>query len=208
MFTKRIAVFFAVLWGVMSICFAEESAIFNRAEWGRSVYFPQFQLFQTVKDETELLYPISGKLIVQDECLRIVSGNRNLLLVWPGWYRFEVAGREITVKHLKQDGWSAKLKPGDAVAFTGAELENNPINLQFAIPAQCPGPYWAVGEIETVKSSGYFGRFHRHKGKSGAGYRNAGPPYHNVKAKKSYKPKDSSKELINMEIQLEDSMLR
>ncbi|MBK8815825.1 MAG: hypothetical protein IPN42_10135 [Methylococcaceae bacterium] len=195
---------FVVFLHLSALVLAEESIVQEKAISNKSVYFPQFKLFQTVKDETDMLYEIAGKLILKNECLRVVSGSREYLVIWPGWYEFDVIGREIAVKHL-QKGFMVGLKVGDTVKFSGAELENNPINLQFAIPDQCPGPYWAVGEIVSVIAEKPVKNFQFKTVKKRA------RPVHKqyLKAENTgAEIKDSSKKLINFEIKLEDSMVK
>lgn len=196
---------------IPAVVYAEEGIEHENAAKTKTVYFPQFQLFQTVKNETDLLYEITGQLVLQDECLRIVSGEREYLIIWPGWFDFNVTDREIIVRHIHTGSVIAQLKVGDKVRFSGAELENNPINLQYAVPEQCNGPYWAVGEIEAEKTE---------KTIKVNNYQSNREPLRTIKKSsrsinKNIKPqkgdkgtKDLSKELIQLEIKLEDSIVK
>jgi hypothetical protein len=205
MLTRLNVFLFAVLLQTPALVLAEQSLEQEKSVSLKSVYFPQFQLFQTVKNETDMLYEVTGQLVLKDECLRVVSGSREFLLIWPGWYEFDVAGREIAVKHLQKGFMVAKVKVGDTIRFSGAELENNPINLQFAIPDQCPGPYWAVGEIESVTAWKPVKNFQLKTVKK----RTRPVHIHNFRAENTGADvKDSSKKLINFEIKLEDSMVK
>ncbi len=116
-----------------------------------TVYFPQFQLFDTVKNEAEMSDEITGRLDLADECLRVVTRQGSFLIIWPGWYDFAVSEREIVVNKINTGEEVAHLKIGDKISLSGAELVNYPISLQFKIPDQCLGPFWAVGDIESVK---------------------------------------------------------
>ncbi len=196
---------------IPAVVCAEESAEPDNTVKTKTVYFPQFQLFQTVKNETDLLYEITGKLVLQDECLRIASGEKEFLIIWPGWFDFNVRDREIVVRHIHTGVEIARLKIGDKVHFSGAELENNPVNLSYAIPEQCSGPYWAVGEIETTKTEksikaikNQFNRDHVRTVKKTRQSINK-----NIKPQKGDNgTKDLSKELIQLEIKLEDSIVK
>ena len=117
-----------------------------------TVYFPQFQLFETVKHEVEMSDNISGRLELVDECLRVVTGQGSFLIIWPGWYDFAVSGREIMVSKINTGSEVASLKVGNRISLSGAELVYSPIALQYKVPDQCLGPYWAVGEIDSVKA--------------------------------------------------------
>ena len=114
----------------------------------KTIYFPQFQPVQSVVNEPYTIYTLQGKLTLSDECLRIVSGDKAYLLIWPGWYTFDIIGRDIVVTHLRTGSVVAQLKLGNTVALSGGELADRPFDLQYSIPDQCQGPYWAVGDIE------------------------------------------------------------
>lgn len=193
------------------IVYAEDSMEHESMAKSKTVYFPQFQPFQTVKNEAYLLYGIVGKLILREECLRVVSKKREYLLIWPGWYRFGISGRDIVVTHLNTGSVIAKLKIGDTVSFSGAELENNPIALQYAIPEQCEGPYWAVGDIESMKTEkpikNYKYRVNIESIKSAKKF-NKSIKKNNTPEKTGKETKEASKELIKLEIKIEDSILR
>lgn len=192
------------------IVLADDAIEHDNSTQSKTVYFPQFQLFQTVKNETDMLYEITGKLILKDECLRVASGRNEYLLVWPGWYEFGVTGREIAVTHLRTGSVVAGIKIGDTVSFSGAELENHPINLQYAIPDQCPGPYWAVGEIESVKTGNPIKSFSdkANKKRFKSAKRLNTLIKNNPSEKIDKETKHPNKELINLEKEIEDSILR
>ncbi len=114
----------------------------------KTIYFPQFQPVQSVVNEPYTIERLQGKLVLSDECLRIVFGSKAYLLIWPGWYTFDIIGQDIVVTHLRTGSVVAQLKIGSTVALSGGELEDRPFDLQYAIPELCKGPYLAVGEIE------------------------------------------------------------
>jgi hypothetical protein len=120
--------------------------------WEKTIYFPQFQPVQSVYNEDYMLFRIVGKLALSDECLRIVLGNRSYLLIWPGWYAFDIINRDIVVTVLRTGSVVAQLKLGDTLSLSGGELEDRPVGLKYTIPGQCQGPYWAVGDIGSVQT--------------------------------------------------------
>lgn len=205
--TTLVALFFQM----PAILCAEERIEHDNMAQSKTVYFPQFQLFQTVKNETSMLYGMEGNLILKDECLRIQSGKRDYLLIWPGWYEFGVAGGEIGVTHVKSGTVIARLNIGNRVSFSGAELENNPVNLQYAIPDQCEGPYWAVGDIESVKSQKTLKNQNDQVNKKSTPFAkkvNQSFKKNNNVEKTNKESRDLSKELIQLEIKLEDSIIK
>jgi hypothetical protein len=192
--------------------YAEDGLEHENVTQQKTVYFPQFQLFETVKNEDYMLYGIVGKLVLRDECLRVMAGEREYLLIWPGWYEFSIAGREIVVRHLHTGATIAHLKMGDTVSFSGAELENNPVNLQYAIPDQCVGPFWAVGDIESVKAEKPIKKYKFQANKEPV----KAVKKVNKEVKKINKPQQAKKDTNNearkefkkLEIKLEESILR
>lgn len=118
----------------------------------KTIYFPQFQPVQTVYNEDYMLFRIAGKLALSEECLRLNLGYRSYLLIWPGWYAFDIINRDIVLTHLRTGSVVAQFKLGDTLRLSGGELEYRPVGLKYTIPDQCQGPYWAVGDIESVQS--------------------------------------------------------
>ncbi|CAG7856387.1 hypothetical protein MCAMS1_00841 [biofilm metagenome] len=119
----------------------------------KTIYFPQFHPVQSVNNEAYMVYQLEGKLALSDECLRVVVGDRGYLLVWPGWYTFDIVSRDIVISNLRTGAVVAQLKIGDTVSLGGGELEDRPFNLKYAIPETCKGPYWAVGDIQTIRNA-------------------------------------------------------
>ena len=194
-----------------AIVYAEDGIKQDGITKNKTVYFPQFQPFQSIKNETYLLYGIVGKLTLRDECLRVVSREREYLLIWPSWYEFGISGRDIVVTHLHTGSVIARFKIGDMVNFSGAELENNPIALQYAIPDQCEGPYWAVGDIESVKTEkpiiNYKNKVDKESVKPTKKI-NKAVRKNNPSEKTGKETKKVNKDLIKLEINIEDSILR
>ena len=129
---------------------AEHEVVVYEEPKRNTVYFPQFQLFETVKNEVEMSDEISGRLELIDECLRVVTTRGSFLIIWPGWYDFAVDGREIVVTKINTGEEVASLKVGQRINLSGAELVYYPAALQYKIPDQCLGPYLAVGTIDSV----------------------------------------------------------
>lgn len=193
------------------IVYAEDGIKQDKMTKSKTVYFPQFQPFQSIKNETYLLYGIVGKLTLRDECLRVVSKEGEYLLIWPSWYEFGIAGRDIVVTHLHTGSVTARFKIGDVVNFSGAELENNPIALQYAIPDQCEGPYWAVGDIESVKTEKPITNYKKQTNKESVKPTkkiNKAVRKNIVSEKTGKETKKANKDLIKLEINIEDSILR
>lgn len=117
----------------------------------KTIYFPQFKPVQSVANEDYMLFRIEGKVVLIDDCLRVVYGNKSYLLIWPGWYTFDIISRDIVVTHPRTGSLVARFKLGDTLSLSGGELEERPIVLKYIIPAQCGGPYFAVGDIEAVQ---------------------------------------------------------
>jgi hypothetical protein len=200
-----------VLLQIPANVYAEDGMYHDPMPKSKTVYFPQFQAFQSVKNETYLLYGLAGKLVLSDECLRVASNGSEYLLIWPNWYDFAIAGREIVVTHLHTGLVVARLKTGDTVNLSGAELENNPVGLEYAIPDQCAGPYWAVGDIESVKTEKPIKYYKNHDNKAPA----KTPKNYNAPAKKYKMPEKTgkdpnkvNKELRKLEIKIEESILK
>jgi hypothetical protein len=124
----------------------------ERSAREKTIYFPQFQPVQSVNNEAYMVYQLQGKLVLSDECLRVSVGDKGYLLVWPGWYTFDIVSRDIVISNLRTGAVVAQLKIGDSVSLGGGELEDRPFNLKYAIPETCKGPYWAVGDIQSVKN--------------------------------------------------------
>lgn len=92
----------------------------------------------------------SGKLILQDGCLRVDNGVNSHLLIWAGWYKFNVEGQVIHVTW--RDKTVARLKIGDNVFIGGGETPYRPRTDQLThpIPDECKGPYWNAGNVEDL----------------------------------------------------------
>lgn len=131
---------------------AEDGMVEERISREKTIYFPQFHPVQSVNNETYMVYQLQGKLALSDECLRVVSGERSYLLIWPGWYTFDIVSRDIVISNLRTGAVVAQLKLGDTISMNGGELEDRPFNLKYAIPGACKGPYWAVGDIESARA--------------------------------------------------------
>lgn len=131
---------------------AEDGMEEERVSREKTIYFPQFHPVQSVNNEVYMVYQLQGKLALSDECLRVVSGEKGYLLIWPGWYTFDIVSRDIVISNLRTGAVVAQLKLGDTISMSGGELEDRPFNLKYAIPGACKGPYWAVGDIESVKA--------------------------------------------------------
>lgn len=138
---------------VHALAMTDEYFVTEEEPRKNTVYFPQFQMFETVKNEAEMIDEISGRLDLVDECLRVVTKQGTFLIIWPAWYDFAVSGREIVVNKINSGDEVAHLKTGDRIILSGAELIKYPLTaLQFKIPDRCLGPFWAVGEIQSVKT--------------------------------------------------------
>lgn len=157
-FTSFAALLLAIIMSIPVPVFAEdgygdhEPTVVTTTAREKTIYFPQFQPVQSVNNEAYMINQTVGKLALSDECLRVVSGERGFLLIWPGWYTFDIVSRDIVISNLRTGAVVGQLRIGDTVTLTGGELEDRPVGLKYIIPDQCKGPYWAVGDIQSARS--------------------------------------------------------
>lgn len=92
-----------------------------------------------------------GKLVTVDGCLRVnsIHGGTSYLLVWPPEYTGKVSIEKGTVQIVDRDKmivWHI----GEMVHLGGGEvpsIEYLDERLRQKLPANCPGPYWVVGDV-------------------------------------------------------------
>jgi hypothetical protein len=108
-----------------------------RQSAGAVAHFPQFS-FPGLMMEALL----RGRLEVQDGCLRVGS----YLLLWPSRARLSLGADGIPVVG---GGRERPLRLGDQVRMGGGEAwtDFKGRGLVQALPAECAGPYWVVGEF-------------------------------------------------------------
>ncbi len=87
-----------------------------------------------------------GKLTVQDGCLRI---NDDLIIWQPDYFPNDNNGH---IEILNRDG-KVVARVGEEAQMGGGGIPLNPElerQLREPIPSQCKGPYWLMGQIETL----------------------------------------------------------
>jgi hypothetical protein len=94
---------------------------------------------------------LTGQLVVADDCLRVNAdpGDVSHLLVWPPEYAGMVSIENDTVQVVDR-GQTAVWRIGDIIHLGGhgvSTVEELDEQLRQALPANCPGPYWVVGDV-------------------------------------------------------------
>ena len=84
-----------------------------------------------------------GELVNSDGCLRVNAGesDTSYLIVWPPGLRPDAEKDVIQI--LNQAGKTV-LRVGDEVRISGGEVSFSAA--EQVAPADCPGPYWIVGD--------------------------------------------------------------
>jgi len=102
--------------------------------------FPQ--LINTPSAYLEAL--ITGELVVTNGCLRVNDkyGN-NVLLIWPPGFSPHT---EPGIIQVLDSTSQIVASVGDWVEIGGGEVPPTYLDLVDPLPADCPGPYWLVGE--------------------------------------------------------------
>jgi len=101
-----------------------------------------------------------GRLAQVDGCLRVTDGTSgtSYLLVWPP-EQHSVSMEEDTIHiidHMRGDKkviWHI----GQVIRLGGGEVTSSEYldeRLRRDLPANCPGPYWIVGDVDIVDASG------------------------------------------------------
>jgi hypothetical protein len=126
------------------------------------IHFPQYLPPPPDKVGESILMPTAGKLILQNNCLRVAEKGRknSILLIWAGHFSFSVKDKVIQVKYPPEN-YKMNLKLGDFVIITGGNVyqsKPSPAVLAEAIPYKCPGPYVDVAHIDTLKTEPNFKR--------------------------------------------------
>ena len=89
---------------------------------------------------------LEGELVLENGCLRVKSmDGTGHLLIWPQRYKLSVDGADIRIS----DDLGLSLSVGEEVRIGGGEKSLARLHtlVEPAIPDDCPGPYWIVGEI-------------------------------------------------------------
>jgi hypothetical protein len=92
-----------------------------------------------------------GKLVTVDGCLRVNErdSSTSYLLVWPPEYTEKVSIEKDTVQIIDR-GKTVVWHIGEMVHLGGGEIpsiEYLDERLRQKLPANCPGPYWVVGDV-------------------------------------------------------------
>lgn len=115
------------------------------------VFFPRQQLVDG--EWARMTSEITGTLIVESNCLRIVSNveTESYLVVWPPHYTLDAGNDPIHILDHSQDDQTVA-RVGEQVHMGGGggsslDHASVPDDLQQQIPPDCPGPYWISGGI-------------------------------------------------------------
>jgi hypothetical protein len=117
------------------------------------IFFPQSKPPERIENESYMMSRNTGKLILKDGCLRLENSEESYLLIWPGWFSFEIVNRLIHFRYTRLGKTLTRVKPRDTITIAGGAVDDRPYNTQQPIPKQCKGPYWMVGDIKLVKKS-------------------------------------------------------
>jgi hypothetical protein len=98
---------------------------------------------------TAMAAGLDGKLVEIDGCLRVKGSEQDVgsALVWPPDYEMTIEDGQVRVVSGLVSGERREviLKIGEKVTLSGGIVANLDEQLKGTIPANCPGPYWAVG---------------------------------------------------------------
>ncbi len=111
-----------------------------------SLHLPQL----TSRSGAFMMALLEGTLIVQDGCLRVTgTGGASHLVIWQPDYL--VNNRYGVLEVLNRDG-AVVARVGKLVHMGGGEvpLDRFERDLREPLPAGCTGPYWLMGDIETL----------------------------------------------------------
>lgn len=105
-------------------------------------------------ERARLTSTAEGQLALRDGCLRLVNSHdeadKGYLIIWPGAYTVKEEAGSLAI----YDGQGHFLaKVGDDVVMGGGEdnqtapLTDTVFGLTEPTPAECPGPYWIMGDF-------------------------------------------------------------
>ena len=98
---------------------------------------------------TAMVARLDGKLEKIDGCIRVRSGelDNGYALVWPPDHKMTIEDGQVRVVSGIVSGKRREvvLKFGEDVTLSGGIVVNLDEQLEQTIPANCPAPYWAVG---------------------------------------------------------------
>jgi hypothetical protein len=123
-----------------------ENNLPTTSDHGEPIYFPRQKKTEGERAVMEAL--TRGTLVLTDSCIRLERGKSlaNYLLIWPP--DFDIRFENSAVEIMDSNGEVAA-HLGDFVNMGGGEihlLSQLDQFIQEQVPAQCPGPYWIVGE--------------------------------------------------------------
>lgn len=141
--------------GLLILCLLFPSTTYAKKIARRNpvIFFPQSLPPMSVENESYMMARNIGKLILKDGCLRLGQGEtESRLLIWPGWFSFDVEDGVIYVMYTRFGTTVARMRIGDTITVGGGEVDDRPNDLQQPIPKECLGPYWITGTIEVKKA--------------------------------------------------------
>jgi len=108
-------------------------------------------------EPTRLTSFVIGELVTIDSCLRLNDSGSGVsyLLAWPP--DFDVSVERDTVQIATENDKKVVLHIGEMVRISGGEVKSIGYldeRVQQRLRANCPGPYWVVGdEISSVEAT-------------------------------------------------------
>jgi hypothetical protein len=128
-----------------------------------NIFFPQLPPPKAVEDEKIMLALNRGKLILKNGCLRLYTGaTESSLLIWPGWFSFDVEDGVIYVMYTRLGITVARMRIGDTITVVGGGFDSRATDLIQPIPKACVGPYWLAGGIDSIQSAKHRKNSKRH----------------------------------------------
>ncbi|MDV2990105.1 MAG: hypothetical protein P3T54_08155 [Dehalogenimonas sp.] len=108
---------------------------------------PEIDIFPVNKypEAASFLALNTGKLVVENDVLRLKSGGDSHLLIWPYGWSYRISGIQVEV--LNQDG-EFIVRSGQYKAFGGGEVISMEPYTGISPSGNAGGPYWLVGSVD------------------------------------------------------------
>ena len=122
----------------------EQTSVADAPESLTYPYFPKL-VEQTLVMEAET----QGQLVLENGCIRLKDmDDTDYLLIWPPRFELTVDGEDI---HMRDDA-GVSLSVGETIQLGGGEKKITHLKtmVEPSILNHCPGPYWVIGEIQTL----------------------------------------------------------
>jgi hypothetical protein len=94
-----------------------------------------------------LLALTSGKIVVEDGCLRLEWDGGSDLLIWPYGFSYRISGNDIQILNEKGE---IVARTGDYKQLGGGEVPSLELATGSTPSVNCPGPYWVVSSVNNL----------------------------------------------------------